>query len=437
MAQRDARLIGGTYRLGPAMATSDMLTTYTATQLKTLEMVGIFVIEFPPSFHAQTVQHFLKPLERYTHVQSAHVLQVLDWGVDANRAYIATNAPRGIPLRYMLDTEHINLTRALDVARQITQGLIALHAQGIVGLDLRPQLITIQSMQSHDLVQIDDIGLRPLLNALGNTTVQSASDISYLDPRYAPPEYLQGDQIGQWSDIYQVGLLLFELVTGRVPFIGHNDQETIQMQCNNAVPRLSLYSNNAPLALQELINRTLAKAPQERFASAHALFTALNTMQQPTRSRDTQVMSAWAPDNGNEQEEDSSLMATVLDKRNPDKPQRTLPGTDGIFAYLYFEKDGSEQKIAIKQANIVIGRKDPRLGKHLDIDLTDLDTTTTVSRNHASITFEQQSFYLEDLKSRNKTRLNGIPLSPRQKVPLHQDDIISCGSVRLIFKLPG
>lgn len=433
MAQRDSRLIGGSYRLGPAMTTSGMLTTYTATNLKTLDMVGIFVIEFPPAFHAQTVQHLLMPLERYTHVQSPHVLHVYDWGIDGNRAYIVTNAPRGIPLRYVMDTENIHVARGLDIARQITQGLIALHAQGIVGRDLRPQLITVQSIQPHDAVQIDDIGLRPLLNALGTTTAQNSSDIEYLDPRYAPPEYLHGGQIGQWSDIYQVGLLLFELVTGRVPFIGPNDAETMRMQSTQATPRLSLYSQSAPLELQELLNRALAKAPQERFASAQALFTALNTIA-PKLSRDTQVMQKSTTSTN--QEEDSSLMATVLDRRNTDKPLRSLPTIDGIYAYLCYDKNGTEHSMPLTQPTVIIGRKDPRLGKHLDLDLTELDTATTVSRNHASIMFEDQRFYLRDLNSRNKTRLNGQQLEPAQKVPLRHEDTISFGSVHMTFKLP-
>lgn len=431
MALRDSRLIGGNYRLGSALTTSGMLSTYTATNLQTLDMVGIFVIEFPPSFHAQTVQHLLTPLERYTHTRSAHVIQVYDWGIDGNRAYIITSSPRGIPLRYALDTENISLLRSLDIARQITQGLIALHTQGITGIDLRPQLISIQSMKPHDHVQIDDIGLRPLLNALGTT----AQDISYLDPSYAPPEYLQGGQIGPWSDIYQVGLLLFELITGRVPFIGQNAQETSHMQCTNAVPRLSLYSTTAPPALQELLNRALAKASGERFATAQALLTALNMIQLPPLSRDTQAMHTGAGTQEPGEKEDLALMATVLEKRNTDEPLLAIPNKDGIYAYLSYEKDGNTHKIPLMQASVIVGRKDPRRGKHLDIDLTDLDTTTTVSRNHANITFEGHRFYLADLNSRNKTRLNGQPLQVAQKVPLRHDDTISFGSVQLTFKV--
>jgi len=125
-------------------------------------------------------------------------------------------------------------------------------------------------------------------NALGNTTVQSASDISYLDPRYTPPEYLQkSDQpIGRWP-IKLEAYLLFELVTGRVPFVGRNVREPIaKSQCNNAVPRLSLYSNNAPLALQRslsTITLTKEEAPQERLQRcAGMILCPPDAMQQPT-----------------------------------------------------------------------------------------------------------------------------------------------------------
>src|SRR5260221_14069700 len=109
MAQRDARLIDGTYRVKMIMSTGGMLTTCTASNLKTHDMVGLSLIEFPPHFHAQTVQHLLSPLERRRSLQSPHVLHIHDWGVDGNRAYIATDSPRGLTLRHVLNSEYINL----------------------------------------------------------------------------------------------------------------------------------------------------------------------------------------------------------------------------------------------------------------------------------------------------------------------------------------
>src|SRR5207249_2540796 len=113
--------------------------------------------------------------------------------------------------------------RALDISRQILQGLKALHEHKVIGVDLRPQLMTIESVDPTVHAQIDDIGLRSLLKELGYVA-SHREDIGYLDPRYAAPESLESGETNRWSDLYQVGLLLFELVTGRLPFVGHNDE---------------------------------------------------------------------------------------------------------------------------------------------------------------------------------------------------------------------
>ncbi len=442
MAERDARLIGGTYRVTAVMNASGMLTTCTASDLKTHEMVGLFLIEFPPHFHAQTVQHLLSPLERRRSLQSSHVLHIHDWGVDGNRAYIATDSPRGVTLRHVLNSEYVNLRRGLDLVRQLLHGVLALHMQGITGLDLRPQLITVEALTPLDHVQLDDIGIRSLLNALGYVSMQSSEDIGYLDPHYAPPEYLNGEQIGAWSDIYQIGLLLFELVTGRLPFIGRDATETAIMQSSSPVPRMNPYNQDTTASLQALVDRALAKVPTERFPSVAALLAALNEVQLSPR------ITQMIPTLGNtgftkeipQVDEDLSLIATVIDTRDAaqqrGKPIQPIPTEDGIYAYLCYEKDGIEQKIALNKAQIVVGRLDPKRNVVPDIDLSMLDPNTTVSRRHARIRFEENRFYIEDLRSVNKTRLREIPLMPSQKTPLQHGDSIRFGGVRVIFKLP-
>ncbi len=201
MSQRDPRLIGGVYRTSQVVISGGILTNYTAYNHNTNEVVGLIVLELPSPTDAQAVQQFFQPMERRRSVKSPQVLQIYDWGIDGNRVYLATDPPRGITLRYVLDNENIDLQRALDFAQQITRGLIALHGQDIVGIDLRPQLITVYSTAATDRVQLDDMGLRSLLKRLGLVDSQRADDIGYLDPRYAPPEYIQGGLIGAWSDI--------------------------------------------------------------------------------------------------------------------------------------------------------------------------------------------------------------------------------------------
>lgn len=447
MSQRNARLIGGIYRLGQVITAGGMLTISTAYNRNTNDMVGLSIIEISPTILPQTVQQLLQTLEQRRSIQSPHVLRVHNWGIDGSRVYIATDPPHGITLQYVLNTENISIQRALDLSQQIAAGLKLLHEQRLSGHDLRPQLITVDSAGVTDLVQIDDIGLRPLLNALGYVNSQRNNDIGFLDPRYAPPEYINGGQIGPWSDIYQIGLLLFELVTGRPPFVGRNPAETGVMQSTEPPPRMKQYKHDTPAALQEVIDHALAKNPAMRFTSIEALQTALATVEKPAARSYPIEQGMMAQISGGLTrdmppiDDDIALRATLIEGRHPvqhtfDKVSQEAVTDAKPYAYLCYEKDGVEiQHYAILQKAVIIGRVDPKRGFSPDIDLSTLDTNMTVSRQHARIRFEETFFYIEDLKSRNKTRLGELTLTPLKVELLQHGDTVQFGNVRMKFNI--
>jgi serine/threonine protein kinase len=452
MTQRDTKLIGGVYLIGQVITSGQMLTTYTAYNRNTNDVVGLLVIEFPPTLQRQAVARLLQPLEKYRSIHSPNVIRVYDWGIDGSRAYIATDPPRGLTLRHILDNENIDLRRIIDLTQQMVKGLKILHAQGMAGIDLRPQLITVDVAGTTDRVQIDDVGLRFLLNALGYVNSQRVDDIGFLDTRYAPPEYINGGSIGPESDIYQLGLLLFEMITGRPPFVGKNAAETGVLQSTADVPRMAQYNHETPTSLQDIVDHCLAKAPSMRFASADALLDALDAVQLPDRhlslERQTDGGLPISPSHaGTSMTNELSSMSkdlTLIEGRaslSSATPQPHLPAgamETGIYAYLAFEKDGKEaQRFPLAKKDVIVGRLDPKRGLRPDIDLSSIDPRMTISRQHARIRYEETFFYIEDLKSRNKTRLGELTLTPLKPELLQHGDLISFGSVRLIFKIPG
>jgi len=457
-AHRNPRLIGSVYQVGQVITTGPMLSVYSAYNRNTSDVVGLLVLELPPMIDDKTAQRLLEPLERRRLVQSLHVIHVYDWGMDGSRAYIATDPPRGVTLRHVLDNENIDLQRAVDLAQQMARGLVALQAQGLVDTDMRPQLITIDMVGITDRVQLDDVGLRVLLGRLGYVDSQRGDDIGFLDPRYVPPELIQNGQIGPWSDVYQLGLLLFELVTGRVPFVGRNTAETSVLQSTSPVPRMVQFRHDTPQVLQELVERALAKDPAQRFPNAAALLKALETL--PVRPgfasdelraggagsltppagalpavKSAGLTKEMAPVPGMDE---LSLEATLIEgemtvKRNPGGPQE-----EGVYAYLYYESEGQEtRRFAIKENYVIVGRVDPKRGLTPEIDLSPIDPRMTVSRQHARIRFEKTFFYIEDLKSRNRTRLGELTLTPLKAELLQHGDVLHFGSVRMIFRVPG
>src|SRR5258708_3808861 len=400
IGRNPARLIGGIYLMGSVITSGGMLTTCTAHNRNTSEVVGLFVVELPPTAQLYSVQQRLQILERHRSLKSTYILRVHDWGIDGSRIYIATDPPRGLTLRHVLDTENIDMQRAVDIACQMTRGIRDLHTQGIVGIDLRPQLITVESTGSTDHVQLDDVGLRSLLNELGYASNQHSYDLGYFDPRYLPADYTDGSQqIGPWSDIYQLGILIFELVTGRLPFVGRNHAETEMMQKNEPIPRLNQFKQNIPAALQSVIDLALAKSPSARFASTNALLSALEGIQLPPRSTSSQTNRST--DELAQIDDDIALQATIiaghdLKNRGAGKLTPLLPTEAGIYAYLCYDKDGIEvEQFEIKDTNVVVGRLDPKRGLTPDIDLSKIDPDMTVSRKQARIHFENSRLYIE------------------------------------------
>jgi serine/threonine protein kinase len=396
----------------------------------------------------EAIEQLLRPLEQRRAMQSPHVLQVHDWGIDGTRIYIVTDPPRGITLQHVLDTEDIGLPRAVDITRQIAAGLKALHEQGVAGLDLRPQLITVDTLGITDRVQIDDVGLHSLLNTISAMSNRPRQEAESFDPRYAAPEYISGAPVSPRTDVYLAGLLLFELVTGRAPFVGRNYAETGIMQCTYPIPRMSLFKHDTPPALQEIVDCALAKDPAQRFAHGAALLTALEGVQLPPAigpvMQDTKLTRAigrltdeMSPQ---DDEEDVTLRATLIGEHAtvPAIPHRSTQNAapETVYAYLCSERDETEmQRIAIKQKSVVVGRIDPKRGFTPDIDLSALDPGMTVSRQHARIRFEETFFSIEDLKSHNKTRLNQQALAPLKAELLQHGDILHFGKVRVKFEV--
>ena len=115
-----------------------------------------------------------------------------------------------------------------------------------------------------------------------------------------------------------------------------------------------------------------------------------------------------------------------------------VPESAKIYAFLDIQQnDQVVQRIAITENAQIVGRTDPRRGITPAIDLTPFDTANTVSRQHARIHIEKDDFFIEDLTSRNKTRVGEMPLTPHKLEMLHSGDVVSFGSVKAAFRLLG
>lgn len=154
------------------------------------------------------------------------------------------------------------------------------------------------------------------------------------------------------------------------------------------------------------------------------------------------VMKAFPvkPDQGNAgsgtDQEQAEGEQTIIRPRI--KIKSVEPESATTYAFLEIQQNGQAvQRVAIKGDRVLVGRADLKRGIVPEVDLTPFDTSTSVSRQHARIRFEQDRFSIEDLSSRNKTRLGEVALTPHMPEMLHNGDVLSFGTVRTVFRLLG
>lgn len=241
-----------------------MATVYRATDTQTGRQV---VIKLPhPEMEGDQVffERFQREQEIGRHLDHPGILKVLP---DHHRSqnYMVMEWVEGKLLRQLLDEQKkLPPDRAVKIALGICHALGYIHGHGIVHRDLRPEHIMVDSQ---DNIKLMDFGLAGQVGAARITFAKLSQVIS--SPVYISPEQVKGKRGDARSDLYAVGVMLYEMVTGRAPFQGPNAFEIMNDRLlNNPIPPREIDPAISP-QLQEVIYRALEREPQYRYANAH------------------------------------------------------------------------------------------------------------------------------------------------------------------------
>jgi serine/threonine protein kinase len=203
----------------------------------------------------------------------AGIVRVLDYGYDAGQAYLVMDYVSGPSLRaYQREQENRPLTtdEAVHLVAAVADTLAYLHSQGLVHRDVKPSNILLRDGRLDSPV-LTDLGIARLLEA----TVDSASGTAAGTPAYMSPEQGLGKPVDARSDIYALGAVLFDLVTGQPPFQAESSYAVVLHHIHTSPPRPRDLRPDLPEAVQQVILKALAKNPEDRYPSAAAFAAAL------------------------------------------------------------------------------------------------------------------------------------------------------------------
>lgn len=273
MSERN--VLAGRYELIEKIGDGGMAIVYKAKDrlLKRFIAVKILKPEFVQDI--KFVENFRKESHAAASLSHPNIVSIYDVGQEGNINYIVMELVSGKTLNELIKEEApMDYRKAADIAKQVAAGLSAAHKKGIVHRDVKPHNIL---MTEDGIAKITDFGIA---KAVTNTTiVDSGKDNVMGSVHYFSPEQAKGTNVDEKSDIYSLGIVLYEMLTGKVPFDGDNPVTIALMQINEPVTPPSVFNHNVPPGLERIVMKAVEKQPKDRFASADEMIEALDKME--------------------------------------------------------------------------------------------------------------------------------------------------------------
>jgi serine/threonine-protein kinase len=195
-----------------------------------------------------------------------NIVTVHDVGQDGNTHYIVMEFLEGQDLKKVIRTEApFSLERALDIAIKVCAGVGYAHRSGLVHADVKPQNVLITR---DGVVKVTDFGIA---QALSDAAIGERQKVVWGSPHYFSPEQAQGERPTPASDVYSIGIVLFEMLTGRLPFIGADQQELALAHIRDEPPRVTDLNPSVPVQLEQIIQKVMSKEPASRYRTADQL----------------------------------------------------------------------------------------------------------------------------------------------------------------------
>ncbi|MCC6876226.1 MAG: protein kinase [Sandaracinaceae bacterium] len=266
-------VLGGKYRLDEPIARGGMARVWRATHVTLGSPVAVKFIERVDTDRADTTERFLREARVAASVRHKNVVDIIDFGVVSaggyDEPYMVMELLEGKALDHLLGERALSTGEAVELTLQILNGLDAVHRAGIVHRDMKPANVFVSEDQDGLFARLLDFGI-----SLESDGPASAERVVVGTPEYMSPEQAFGDPLDARSDLYSVGVILYEMLSGLVPFEDPDPKKVIDLVATSSPPPLAQVRSDIP-QLCGLVDRALARSPADRFEDARAMRRAL------------------------------------------------------------------------------------------------------------------------------------------------------------------
>ena len=273
----------GRYEIRAKIGEGGMGEVYLALDTELDRTVAIKILPAALASDPQRLQRFIQEAKAASALNHPHILTIHEIGATGDTRFIATEFIDGDTLRQRISLG-MKLVEILEVAIQTASALSAAHSAGIIHRDIKPENIMVRR---DGYLKVLDFGLAKLTGPAGSTTDTEAPTKAMVNTgagtvlgtaNYMSPEQAKGTRVDARTDLWSLGAVLYEMVTGQAPFTGETPTETISLILQKEPAPLTRYAHEVPPELERIVTKTLTKNREERYQTARDLLIDLRNL---------------------------------------------------------------------------------------------------------------------------------------------------------------
>lgn len=281
--QFDGRLIGGRYEVREHIATGGMASVFKTWDHRVERFVAIKVLRSLDKNDLKAVERFRREARAAASLVHSNAVTIFDFFEETGQYYLVMEYIHGPTLKQLIgQRRHLHAYETLEIASQVCSVLQIAHNRGFIHRDIKPQNIMLASSGAsinnsvgagNLLVKLTDFGIVRVAEEAGLTN----SGIVLGTADYLSPEQARGETLLASSDLYSLGVVMFEMLTGRAPFVGPTAVSIAMQHASTNPPSMQQINPTVtiPTAVEQIVMRVLEKEPEDRFLSASEMRRAL------------------------------------------------------------------------------------------------------------------------------------------------------------------